>query len=72
MNSEMHKKSDKLERPRKVEFSNGADAIGLWFAAAILCAVLTAGVIVYRNANSDIVTAANDLPSHAPAIAQPH
>lgn len=72
MNSEIYQKSNKSERPRKVEFSNGADAIGLWFAAAILCAVLTAGVIVYKTGNSDMVTAANDLPAAAPAMAQHH
>jgi hypothetical protein len=63
VNSDRHKESRSPER--KAEFSNGADAMGLWFAAIILCAVLTAGVIVYRTANSDIVTAANDLPSHS-------
>jgi hypothetical protein len=61
VNSEMHKKSDKSARPRKVEFSNGADAMGLWFAAIILCAVLTAGVIIYRAGDSDIMTASNEV-----------
>ena len=72
VNRETYKKSNRSERPRKGEFSNGADAIGLWFAALILCAVLTAGVIVYRTGNSDIVTAANDLPPHATAMAPQH
>jgi hypothetical protein len=73
VNSEMYKKSNKSERPRKVEFSNGADAMGLWFAALVLCAVLTAGVILYRIGNSDVVTASNDLPpAAAHAMAQRH
>jgi hypothetical protein len=70
VNSETYKKSNKSERPRKVEFSNGADAMGLWFAALVLCAVLTAGVILYRIGNSDVVTASNDLPPHAATMTQ--
>ena len=61
MNSGMYKKSDKSQRPRKVEFGNSADAMGLWFAAAILCAVLTAGVIIYRAGDADIMTASNEV-----------
>lgn len=72
MNSETYKKSNRSERPRKVEFSNGADAMSLRFVALVLWAVLTAGVIVYRTGNSDIVTAANDLPPHATMIAPQH
>jgi uncharacterized lipoprotein YmbA len=60
MDSEMNKQSYKLELPDKIEFSNAADATGFWFAAIVLCAVLAAGVIVYRTGNSDIVTASND------------
>lgn len=41
--------------------SNAADAMGLWFAALVLCAVLAAGVIVYQTGNSDMVTASNDV-----------
>ncbi len=44
----------------RLEFANAADAIGLWFAAAVIVAVLAAGVIVYRGGNSDFVTAANE------------
>ncbi|MGO8922777.1 MAG: hypothetical protein ACLQF4_07555 [Xanthobacteraceae bacterium] len=37
------------------------DASGMWFAAAVLFAVLAAGIIVYRAANDDIIrTASND------------
>ena len=60
MNSETYKKNDGSQR--NAEFSNGADAMGLWFAAVILGAVLAAGLIVYRTANSDIVTASNETP----------
>jgi hypothetical protein len=55
------------EIPRKLEFQNGADATGMWFAAAVFFAVLAAAVIVYRNSDSDIRTAANDT---MPAAAQ--
>jgi hypothetical protein len=41
--------------------SNAADAMGLWFAALVLCAVFAAGVIVYETGNSDMVTASNDV-----------
>ena len=44
--------------PRRAP-SNSADAMGLWFAALVLCAVLAAGVIVYQTGNSDLVTASN-------------
>lgn len=42
--------------------SNAADAMGLWFAVLVLCAVFAAGVIVYQtgNSDSDMVTASND------------
>jgi len=36
------------------------DTSGMWFAAAVLFAVLAAGIIIYRAANDDIRTAAND------------
>jgi hypothetical protein len=39
--------------PQKLEFENSADTTGMWFAAAILFAVLAAGIIVYRTANTD-------------------
>jgi len=45
--------------PPRVEFENSADATGLWFAAAMLCAVLAAGVIVYRTGNSDFSAVSN-------------
>lgn len=45
--------------PRRTP-SNSADAMGLWFAALVLCAVLAAGVIVYQTGNSDLVTASNE------------
>jgi hypothetical protein len=52
---------------RQREFENAADVTGFCFAGAVLCAVLAAGVIVYRTANADIRTASNDI---VPAAAQ--
>jgi hypothetical protein len=49
------------------EFSCRADATGYWFATAVVCAFLVAGVIVYRTGNQEIRIAGNDL---APAAAQ--
>jgi hypothetical protein len=60
-----HKIGPKLQGG--VEFSSTADAAGLWFAAAAVFAVLAAGIIVYRVANSEIQTAANE-----PAVAMTH
>ncbi len=45
--------------PRRTP-SNSADAMGLWFAALVLCAVIAAGVIIYRIGDSDVVTASNE------------
>jgi hypothetical protein len=53
-----------------LEFANAADATGLWFALAVVLAILAAGVIVYRSGNSDIVTAANE-PMPAAAHSDP-
>lgn len=39
--------------PPILERQNVADATGLWFAAAVICAFLAAGVIVYWTANSE-------------------
>jgi hypothetical protein len=55
---------------QQLSANNTTDATGLCFAAAVLCAFLTAGIIVYRTGNSDIVTvtAANDvMPAAATA-----
>jgi|GEM_PF-6311439 type IV secretory pathway TrbF-like protein len=71
MDKEMTKQSHEVEPSRKLEFSNAADATGFWFAAAVLCAALAAGVIVYRSANSDIVTASNDVPQTGQAHQAP-
>jgi hypothetical protein len=42
---------------------DAVDAMGYWFAAIVLCAVLAAGVIVYRSGNSGLKIASNDAPS---------
>ena len=50
------------EHLRKMDFTSEstADAPGLWFAAAGLCAFLAAGAIVYQTGNSDVRTVSND------------
>ena len=68
MDKKISKQDLKLEPlPAKLEFENAADATGLWFAAAVFCAVLAAAVIVYRTGNTDFRTASNDA---MPAAAQ--
>ena len=66
MDNNGSKLSDKSEVPSELELENTMDASGMWFAAAVLFAVLAAGIIIYRAANDDIRTAANDtLPAPA-------
>ena len=65
MDNKRSKLSDKSELPDKLRLENTVDTSGMWFAAAVLFAVLAAGIIIYR-ANDDIRTAANDtLPAPA-------
>jgi hypothetical protein len=45
--------------PRKVP-SNSADAMGLWFAALVLCAAFAAGVMIYQGGNTDVVVTASN------------
>jgi hypothetical protein len=70
MDNENTKLSDHFgdDLPNKLEFENCADTTGMWFAAAVLFAVLAAGIIVYRTAMNDhpgIHTATNDVPASA-------
>jgi hypothetical protein len=65
MNKVMDKQGKGFE-PRKGP-SNAADAMGLWFAALVLCAVFAAGVIIYQTGDSDLVTASNTTASHSSA-----
>jgi hypothetical protein len=66
MDNNGSKPSDKSELPSELELETTVDTSGMWFAAAVLFAVLAAGVIIYRAANDDIRTAANDtLPAPA-------
>jgi hypothetical protein len=66
MDNNGSKLSDKSELPSKLELENTVDTSGMWFAAAVLFAVLAAGIIIYRTVNDDIRTAANDtLPAPA-------
>jgi hypothetical protein len=66
MDNNGSKLSDKSELPTELKLENTMDASGMWFAAAVLFAVLAAGIIIYRAANDDIRTASNDtLPAPA-------
>jgi len=66
MDNNGSKLNDKSEPPTKLRLENALDTSGMWFAAAVLFAVLAAGIIIYRAANDDIRTAANDtLPAPA-------
>ena len=66
MDNNESKPSDKSELRTELELENTLDTGGMWFAAALLFAVLAAGIIIYRAANDDIRTAANDtLPAPA-------
>ena len=67
MDNNGSKLSDKSELPTELKLENTVDASGMWFAAAVLFAVLAAGIIIYRAANDDSIrTAANDtLPAPA-------
>ena len=66
MDNNGSKLSDKSELPSELRIENPVDTSGMWFAAAVLFAVLAAGIIIYRAANDDIRTAANDtLPAPA-------
>ena len=71
MDNKRSKLSDKPELPTKLKLENTMDASGMWFAAAVLFAVLAAGIIIYRAANDDIIrTASNDTLTEA--ITLPH
>ena len=66
MDNNGSKLNDKSEVTSELELENTMDTSGMWFAAAVLFAVLAAGIIIYRAANDDIRTAANDtLPAPA-------
>ena len=60
MDKNGNKLSDESEMPTELKLENTLDTSGMWFAAAVLFAVLAAGIIIYRAANNDIRTAAND------------
>jgi len=66
MDNDGSKLSDKSELPTELKLENTLDTSGMWFAAAVLFAVLAAGIIIYRAANDGIRTAGNDtLPAPA-------
>ena len=66
MDNDGSKLSDKSELPTELKLENTMDTSGMWFAAAVLFAVMAAGIIIYRAASDDIRTAANDtLPASA-------
>ena len=60
MDNNGSKLGDESKLPTELRLENTMDASGMWFAAAVLFAVLAAGIIIYRAANNDIRTAAND------------
>ena len=66
MDNNGSKLSDKSELSTELKLENTVDTSGMWFAAAVLFAVLAAGIIIYRAANDDIRTASNVVPP-APA-----
>jgi hypothetical protein len=61
MDNNESKLGDESKLPTELRLENTMDASGMWFAAAVLFAVLAAGIIIYRAANNDIRTAANDI-----------
>ena len=66
MDNNGNKLSDGSELPTELNLENTVDTSGMWFAAAVLFAVLAAGIIIYRAANDGIRTAANHtLPAPA-------
>jgi hypothetical protein len=66
MDNNGSKPSDKSKVPTELKLENRVDTSGMWFAAAVLFAVLAGGIIICRAANDDIRTAANDtLPAPA-------
>jgi hypothetical protein len=70
MDKEMRKPNYRFdhETPPALEFENGADATGIWFAAVVICAVIAAGLIVYRTDNTEFRIATNDaIPNAAQA-----
>jgi len=60
MDNNGSKLNDKSELPSELELQNTVDTSGLWFTAAVLFAVLAAGIIIYRAVNDDIRTASID------------
>jgi hypothetical protein len=66
MDNNGNKLSEGSELPTELNLENTVDTSGMWFAAAVLFAVLAAGIIIYRAANDGIRTAANNIPP-APA-----
>ena len=66
MDNNGSKLSDESEPPTELRFENTVSTSGMWFAAAVLFAVLAAGIIIYRAVNDDIRTASIDtLPASA-------
>ena len=61
MDNNGSKLNDKSELRSELELQNPVDTSGLWFTAAVLFAVLAAGIIIYRAVNDDIRTASTDI-----------
>jgi hypothetical protein len=60
----MHNEHDEIDYDAEPDSTakNTADVTGLCFAVAVLCAFLTASVIVYRTGDPPMITAANTSP----------
>jgi hypothetical protein len=70
MDKNGNKLSDESEVPTELKLENTVDTSGMWFSAAVVFAVLAAGIIIYRAANNDIRTAANDTLPAPPSSSQ--
>jgi hypothetical protein len=60
MSSHASKHDGKYGFSPDLETDGNPDALGRWFAGAVIVAFLAAGVIVYRTATPEVVTKSND------------
>ena len=63
----MLKRMEHQTRERDMEraLANATDAAGLWFAAAVVCAFLAAGIMVYRAGSLDDLTPTTNVATAA-------
>jgi hypothetical protein len=60
MDNNLNETNTELGYKTDLQYESRTDATGLWFAAAVLFAVIAAGAIIYRSGNSDFRTASID------------